>query len=215
MARVKPEDSLRRKVFKRVEDLPDGSLILIDDFLDIGSNATVRQYIQQLYVKEKKLFRIGHGIYQKPKYSELLKEYVVPSADEIAEVLARKNGWKIAHGVERTLNELGLSTHVPAKNVYIYDRRGRCIQVGDYKLYFFRDERINYFSPDVFPIVVAVATLGRHNLGDKEIRILSRRLNSEQKERLLDELEKLPEELFFPEFYKNAIRKICTLEESA
>ena len=87
--------------------------------------------------------------------------------------------------------------------------------MGIYELYFFRDIRINYFSLDVFPVVIAVSELGKKHLTDKEIRILSRRLNSEQKERLLDELEKLPEELFFPEFYKNAIRKICTLEESA
>lgn len=210
----KGKASMRSQLFERVENLPEGTLVMTDDFTDITDRLTAKRYIYELYVKEKKLNRIGHGIYQKPKYSNLLHEYVMPSADEVAEVLLRKNGWKITHGADRTLNELGLSTQVPAKNVYIYGNRGRCIQVGDYKLYFSRDERINYFSLDVFPIVVAVAALGRYELGDKEIRILSRRLNNEQKERLLNELSRLPEDLYFPKCHKEAIRKICTLEES-
>lgn len=72
--------------------------------------------------KEGKIVRIIPGLYAFPKYSRLLKEYVVSDIGTIAQGIARKNDWKIFPEGNTALLYLGLSIQVPAK--YIYLSRG-------------------------------------------------------------------------------------------
>lgn len=54
------------------------------------------------------------GVFYCPRYSKLIDEFEAPSPDKVAKILARKFSWSIATCGDTALNQLGLSTQVPA-----------------------------------------------------------------------------------------------------
>ena len=109
-----------KQIQQRIEGAPDGMLFINSDFLDIADTETVRRNLNRL-VKAGTLRRIINGIYEKPKYSELVGEYVAADPDAVAKALARCYHWTIAPCGNTALNMLGLSTQVTAVWSYISD----------------------------------------------------------------------------------------------
>ena len=91
------------------------------DFSDIADINTVKQSINRL-IQENTLRRVFRGVFEKPKYSKLLGEYVAADPDAVAEALARCYHWTIAPCGNTALNMLGLSTQVTAVWSYIKRR---------------------------------------------------------------------------------------------
>ena len=58
---------------------------------------------------------MARGIYDYPKYSELLKKQLSPDIEQVSRAYARKFNWKIEVSGESALNILGLSTQVVVK----------------------------------------------------------------------------------------------------
>ena len=58
-----------------VLSLEDGTVFVTSDFADIADTSTIRQSLSRL-VQSGTLRRILKGVYEKPKYSKLLDEYV-------------------------------------------------------------------------------------------------------------------------------------------
>ena len=80
--------------------------------------------------------RILKGVYEKPKYSKLLDEYVAADPEAVANALARSYHWTIAPCGNTALNLLGLSTQVTAVWSYISD--------GPYKTYEWNSTKLEF-----------------------------------------------------------------------
>ncbi len=65
--------------------------------------------------------RVIRGIYDYPKFSNLLGQQLSPDLDQVAAALARKFGWHIQVTGPSALNLLGLSTQVPGRIIYASD----------------------------------------------------------------------------------------------
>ena len=100
------------KIRERVLSATNGTVFTTSDFSDIADNNTIRQNMLRL-VNEGVLKRILGGVYEKPKYSKLLGEYVAVNPDAVAQALARSYHWTIAPCGNTALNMIGLSTQVP------------------------------------------------------------------------------------------------------
>ena len=187
---------------------PDGSVFVNSDFADITDTNTIKQIISRL-IKEGTLRRIIRGVFEKPKYSKLLQEYVAADPNEIANALARCYHWTIAPCGDTALNKLGLSTQVTAVWSYISD--------GPYKTYEWDKTKIEFkhrtnkeitgLSPTTILVIQALKTLGKENTDSKVIRILSHRLNTEEKAALLREGSEATDWVY------NVIREICKGEK--
>ncbi|MDP1550935.1 MAG: DUF6088 family protein, partial [Nitrosomonas sp.] len=59
-----------------------------------------------------KIRRVARGMYDYPRYSELLQMTLAPDIAEVAAAYARKFGWRIEVSGESALNLLGVSTQV-------------------------------------------------------------------------------------------------------
>jgi hypothetical protein len=105
------------------------------DFLDIGSRGAVRLELFRL-VKNGKIRRVMRGIYDYPKFSEMLGQWLSPDLNQVAQALARKFGWRIQPSGDTALNLLGLSTQVPGKIVYLSDGPHRKYSIGKLQLIF-------------------------------------------------------------------------------
>ena len=77
-----------QEIRKRVLTAEDGTLFIASDFADIADTGTVRSALYRL-VQNGNLRRILNGIFEKPKFSRLLNEYVAADPDAVAKALAR------------------------------------------------------------------------------------------------------------------------------
>ena len=63
------------------------------DFTDLGRRATIDSALHRLERKGT-VRRVIRGIYDYPRFSELLSQPLSPDIDQVAQALARKFGWR-------------------------------------------------------------------------------------------------------------------------
>lgn len=120
--------SVEDKIEKSIKSKQRGILLFADDFIDCGSSDAIRQALVRLVTKAV-IKRVAQGIYVRPKISEYIGE-VLPSAEEVAQGIAKRDKIKIIPTGTHALNRLGLSTQIPLKLVYLTDGSPREIQIG-------------------------------------------------------------------------------------
>ena len=120
--------SIEYLIEKSIKSRPKGSLIMSDDYLTIGSSEAVRKALDRLEDKGV-IIRVAQGIYVRPKESNLIGK-LTPSAEEIAEAIAKRDRIRTVPSGSYALNALGLSTQVPMNIVMLTDGSPRVIKVG-------------------------------------------------------------------------------------
>ena len=192
------------KIRNRIINAPDGSVFVNSDFADIADNNTVKQSINRL-VQEGVLRRVIRGVFDKPKYSRLLGEYVAVDPDAVARALARCYHWTIAPCGDTALNMLGLSTQVTAVWSYISDGPYKTFQWDKTKIEFKHrtNKEITGLSPITILVIQGLKTLGKENIDDKTIRMISGRLNENEKAALLVESTEATDWIY------SVIKEIC------
>ena len=126
--------SVESKIEKSIKSKPKGALVLPDDYLSYGSSDAVRKALGRLEDKQV-IVRVVQGIYVRPKISKLIGT-LVPSAEEIAEAIAKRDRIRTIPTGSYALNALGLSTQVPMNIVLLTDGSPREIRVGKRKIKF-------------------------------------------------------------------------------
>lgn len=120
--------SIEKQVEKSIKSKSKGALILPDDYLTYGSSEAIRKALGRLEDK-KVIIRVAHGIYVRPKISKLIGP-LTPSAEEVAEAIAKRDRIRTVPTGSYALNALGLSTQVPMNIVLLTDGSPREIKVG-------------------------------------------------------------------------------------
>ena len=176
------------QVEKRIENDPHGTVYVSSDFADITNKRNINMIFLRLQEKGI-IFQALRGVYYKPEYSKILGEYVHPYIDKLAYAIARQNGWTIVPSGNKALNELGLSTQVPAKYVFMTD--------GPSKVYYYKKIPISFKHTENRDIVnlsfmtayviQGLKVLGKKNVNEKVIDKLSSVLTNEQKKTMLAE----------------------------
>jgi hypothetical protein len=180
--------SVKDRIRDKLRRAPRGTLFTVSDFDALGSNPSVRKVIAEL-TKSNELIVVYSGIYQKPNYSKLLKEYIPALPSEIAKKYASKNRWEIAPAGNTALNILGLDTQVPNVYEYISDGPNREI-VLDYgqriKFRHVQQREVKMDSTSSL-VIEALKQLGEKNIDDKKLKIVRGRLNEGQMKKLLED----------------------------
>lgn len=189
---------------ERVLSAEDGTVFVTSDFADIADTNTIRQSIYRL-VNDGTLRRILQGVYEKPKYSQLLEEYVAVDPDAVAKALARSYHWTIAPCGNTALNLLGLSTQVTAVWSYISD--------GPYKIYEWNSTKLEFkhrtnkeitgLSYMTSLVIQALKALGRSNVTLDIVKTLSEKLSDDEKQACLKEAAESTDWVY------DTIRKMC------
>ena len=152
----------------------NGKIFSINDFYGLGTKNTIKSILYRLN-RENKITRLIDGLYTKPKYSEILKEYSYPDINTVAEKIADKFSWTIAPTGDTALNYTSLSTQVP--NVYIY------ISDGVYREYLYRNKKLIFkhttnrnitsYSKKLSILIQAIKALGKDNITEENIKKLA------------------------------------------
>lgn len=175
-------------ITKRIDEAPFGSSFVTSDFTDLAEYETAKKALARLE-KKGTLRRVLRGVYEKPKFSSLLQEYAAPIPDQIAHTIARNYNWIISASGNTALNQLGLSTQVPADWSYISS--------GPYKKYTFdnttliflhrSDSQMIGMSENTLLLIQALKAIGQENVSDAEIKLIKKRLSYEDCQNILSE----------------------------
>ena len=119
-----------------INNIHKGSMFFPEDFSEYGSSGAVRLALHRLTEKGK-IRRVAQGIYIVPEISDFIGE-IMPTAEEVAHAIAKRDKARIIPTGVYALNALGLSTQVPMKAVYLTDGSPRTIKVGKRTILFKR-----------------------------------------------------------------------------
>jgi DNA-directed RNA polymerase subunit K/omega len=170
--------SIENQIEKVINTKRKGSLILPDDFIDYGSSEAIRKALDRLEDK-KIIIRVAQGIYVQPKISQLIGP-LTPSAEEIAEAIAKRDRIRTIPTGSYALNALGLSTQVPMKIVLLTDGSPREIKVGKRTIKFKRTTPKNLMAKGKISRLVIQAL---KEIGNGKVKI-------EEEQKILELLKK-------------------------
>lgn len=185
---IKVAQGYSRQIQERIGAAAGGTVFVNSDFADIADTETIRRNLNRL-TQTGTLRRILKGVYEKPEYSAMLKEYVAADPDAVAKALARSYHWTIAPCGNTALNLLGLSTQVTAVWSYISDGPYKTYEWNSTKLEFKHrtNKEITGLSYMTILVIQALKTLGKTNVTSKTVQALKSRLDEKDKAAMLRE----------------------------
>ena len=164
------------------------------DFLDLGSRDAVDQALSRL-VKAGRLRRVGHGLYDRPRMSNMLRRPAPADLDATIAALARRDDVRIMPDGLVAAHQLGLTNAVPAKASYVTDGHSRTLKIDG------RTVRFRHAGPSVMkwagrpsaPVAQALRWLGRDAAAsERVVSTLSRVLPDPVKRDLFENSRDLP-----------------------
>ena len=193
-----------KQIQEQIKAAAEGTIFISSDFADIADTETIRRNLNRL-TQAGMLRRILKGVYEKPKYSKLLDEYVAADPEAVANALARSYHWTIAPCGNTALNLLGLSTQVTAVWSYISDGPYKTYEWNSTKLEFKHrtNKEITGLSYMTSLVIQALKTLGKSNVTPEVIQMLSEKLTDKDKQACLKEATESTD------WFYDTIRQIC------
>lgn len=186
-------NSVDDKILQKMKKAKRGSLFFVDDFLIYGSAKTVLKALERLANKGA-INRVARGIYARLKIDDYIGP-VMPSLDEIAKALRKRDKAKLIPSGNLALNLLGLTNQIPTNYVYLTDATARKVNIGEQSIIFKKTTPKNLACiGEISSLVIqALKTIGKENLSeDEELKILEH-LKSEEKYRLKHDINLAPE----------------------
>ena len=183
---------IESKVAEVLKNLPRGSILFVDDFLDFGNSESIKKALFRLKEKEL-LIRLAHGIYLYPKKDKDLG-VLYPSAEEIAIAIAKRDRARIIPTGVQALNKLGLSTQIPLKVVFLTDAAARSIKIGKRTITFKKTSPKNLMvKGEISGLVIqALKSIGQHKIENDMLTKLLTTLKNEKKEIILHDAKLAP-----------------------
>lgn len=119
---------LAETILSTAHVLPEGGLLSAKEFLHLASRAAVDQTFTRL-TREGKLMRVGRGAYAAPVVSRFGVR--PPSTEAVVQAIESASGEVIVANGATEANELGLTTQVPTREVFLTSGRSRKLQLGN------------------------------------------------------------------------------------
>ncbi len=185
--------TIENKIVSRIYGRGRGWAFSANDFSAEFGRSTIDWVLAELLASGT-IRRVYRGVYDYPKYSELLQQSLSPDFDQVAQAFARKFNWRIQPSGDAALNLLGLSTQVPGRLVYLSDGPNRQYQVGDigdrsgtftleFKKSALKDVGFKYRESGL--IVQALKALGKERVEEKVITTIRKQLDESARKRVL------------------------------
>ena len=174
------------------------------DLLEIFTRREADDNIKYL-VKIGKIRRISRGLYEYPRYSELLKQVLSPDMDQVAQAFARKFNWRIVVSGETALNILGLSTQVPGRYLYLSDGPNRSYVILGTTLEFKKSmlKEIGYKYKESALIVQSLNALGKEHITPEIILKIRQKIDPKMYPKILKDTQRSKIWVY------EAIKEIC------
>ena len=172
--------SVEKQVLEKIKKAKRGSLFFAENFLAKTSSDSVRKALERL-VKGGEIVRVAHGIYVRPDIDPVIGK-LMPSIDNIAVAIAKRDKAHIVPTGVYALNKLGLSTQVPMNIVYLTDGAARKIDIAGQKITFKQTTPRNVMAVgDISKLAIqALRTIGSAKVTSDEVIYIQNLLRKEK-----------------------------------
>lgn len=119
--------TLSNKILGCAIGLPEGALLVAKELLHLGNRAAVGQALSRL-AQRGDLLRVSRGNYVLPIKSRFGSR--APSVGKVLDNLAKQCGEIIVPHGATSANELGLTTQVPMRAIYLTSEPSRRLKLG-------------------------------------------------------------------------------------
>jgi len=172
-------NSSQKRVLSRIYGHGRGWVFSKSDFIDEISADSIDKALSEL-TKEGKIRRIARGLYEYPRYSDLLQQDLSPDIDKAAHAYARKFNWHIQPSGDTALNLLGLSTQVPGRYLYLSNGPNRLYEILGVPLEFKRTAlKESGFKYGLSAVVVqALKALGKERVTEETLQAIRKYIDS-------------------------------------
>ncbi len=184
--------SVEKKVLEKISKIKRGTLLFPEDFHALGSSEAIRLALHRLE-KEKVIKRVAQGIYVRPIISKYIGE-VLPSAEDVAKGIAKRDRIRIVPTGVYALNALGLSTQVPMKLVFLTDGAARIIRIGKRTIKFKKTTPKNLLAKaEISSLVIqALREIGINRVTEDEEKKIIELLKKENPKDLMQDIKLAP-----------------------
>jgi hypothetical protein len=185
-------ESINSQIEAKVKRAKPGAIFLPSDFKDLGTSTAIRKALSRL-VEQKVLVRMGQGIYATPIHDKVFGD-VLPSMEEIAVTLAKKEHVKIMPTGQYALNKIGLSTQVPMKMVYLTNGTKKNITLGKSSIVFqpTTTKKLAMIGTITSLLFLGLEELDLDNLSESDVNKIINLLKKEDEKKLKHDLKLAP-----------------------
>lgn len=193
--KVPGKESVSRQITRRIvrqSRTEAGRVFTPFDFLDLGSPYSVGMTLLRL-ARAGSLRHLGRGLYDVPRTHPLLGE-LLPTAEAIANALARKDGATIQPAEAMAANLLRLSEQVPVKAVFLTDGPSRVVTVGPLTVQLKQrpKRKVGSAAATSSLVFAALRSLGKASVTKARVAHLRETLSAADRKRLLRDLPLAP-----------------------
>lgn len=185
-------EGVANKILQVIDRQPEGSLFFPEDFADLGSPENVRKALERLQNRQK-ITRVAQGIYARPKQNAYIGP-ILPSAEEVAAAIAKRDRARTLATGPTALNALGLSTQVPMNIILLTDGTARTVKVGKRTIKFKKTTPRNLAVKGAISslVIQGLKAIGKGKLSDSDEQKLLSLLRKEKQEDLLHDIRLAP-----------------------
>ena len=184
--------ALPNAILHRLRGTGRGYVFTASDLDDLGNRASLDQALSRM-THTGQIRRIDRGIYDFPRIHPVVGP-LWPSADAVAQAVARQTDSHLKSSGPLAANLLGLTTQVPAHTVYLTDGPSRTVHVGRLMVDIQHANRVDMLLPGTLAglAITALRYLGRDAVFPDTLRLLSTKLDAANKKALKAIKKQLP-----------------------
>lgn len=180
--------SIEDNIWTAIKAKGRGSIFFPSDFASYGEVKAVGKSLERLTTKGN-IVRLARGIYTYPEIDTLLGlGALMPTIEQIAETIARRDKARIAPTGIYAMNKLGISTQVPMNVVYLTDGAPRRVSLGNGRSIQFKyttPKNLSFTNPLAMLVTFALKEVGRDNMTEDIAKRIKNVLQKEKKENIL------------------------------
>jgi len=174
--------SINDFINKKIKHMPNGKVFIAND---LSKNLDTRNAVEKTLSRlssSKIIDRVDRGIYQKPKFIMPYNIKAVASTKDILDAKSKLTGATFALTGASALYQLGLTTQVPAKDIYLSDKRLSDVKIGKKTISFkyVDHNKTNGGNSKYNLIFNALEYLGKNELTKDMINKISNNLTSNE-----------------------------------
>lgn len=196
--------SIEDNIWNAIKAKGRGNIFFPSDFTSYGEVKAVGKSLERLTAKGD-IIRLARGIYLYPEIDTVLGlGILMPSIEQIAETIARRDKARIVPTGIYAMNKLGLSTQVPMNVVYLTDGAPRKVSLGNGRSIQFKyttPRNLAFTNPLAMLVTFALKEVGRDNVTEDIIKQIKSILQKEKKENIL------ADEALMPSWIRNITRQ--------
>ncbi len=185
-------ESVVIQVLNRIRLNHRGKIFFVESFIDISNAKSVNKALERL-VKSGEISRLAQGIYVRPVFDDLIGE-IVPSIEEVARAIAKRDRAIIQPVGNFAMYKLGLTTQVPLNIVFITNSSAREIKIGKQVIVFKKasSRSLAFIGKTSSLAIQALRALGKDQIEFSQLEHLRQLLKKENPKDLKHDLTLAP-----------------------